>query len=296
MSTTRKSIVFLALTFLFSWGAAIGLWAMGAANSPGGQLGALTLMMFGPAFAALICTFVFEKDHRREALGVKWTPNWWWVGAWAAALAIGAVSVVASVLLGGRSFTDPGAQTIAMVAAQGGDVAQMRTMPYLGLILIAASVVPGPLINALILTFSEELGWRGYLHSLWRPAGFWRASLATGAIWGFWHAPAILLYGLNYPENREIGVAIFVVFCTMLAPLMTLIRDKGRSVIAPGIAHGTFNALGGVTILAVSNPVFPWSGIVGIGGFVALAIMLALIALFRARKQHGAVTPAGAAA
>ncbi|HVY85962.1 MAG TPA: hypothetical protein VG943_12555 [Caulobacterales bacterium] len=65
---------------------------------------------------------------------------------------------------------------------------------------------------------------------------------------------------------------------------MTLVRDKGGSVIASGVAHGALNAVAGLTILSVSDPSFPWSGVVGVGGFVALGLMLALVAAVRARQ------------
>ena len=135
--------------------------------------------------------------------------------------------------------------------------------------------------NGVVLTFSEELGWRGYLHNLWRGAGFWRASLGTGAIWGLWHAPAILLFGLNYPDDRGVGIGLFVAFCMLMSPILTFIRDRGASVWAAGIFHGTFNALGGLTLLTLSNPTFPWNGVVGIGGFAALAVGVAIVALLR---------------
>jgi uncharacterized protein len=155
--------------------------------------------------------------------------------------------------------------------------------------LICASVIVGALVNAPILTLTEELGWRGYLHDLWRPSGFWRASLGTGAVWGLWHAPAIWFYGLNYPDNAAIGLAMFIVWCMLLSPIMTLVRDRGGSVWAAGLFHGTINAVGGITLSVLSAPVFPWNGIVGIGGFVALALGVLLVVLVQ-RKQAPAAT------
>jgi membrane protease YdiL (CAAX protease family) len=137
-----------------------------------------------------------------------------------------------------------------------------------------------------ILTLTEELGWRGYLHYLWRPAGFWRASLATGAIWGFWHAPIIYLFGLNYPTERPLGIGLFVIYCMLLAPIMTLVRDRAGTVWAAGLAHGTINAVAGLTIVSLSNPAFPWNGMVGIGGFIALALAVAAIALLARPKPE----------
>ncbi len=284
MSTTNKSVVFLGLTFALSWGVMIGAWALGFHNNPVGAIFALTASMFGPAIAALICAFAFEKGRRVEALGLRFKPNWWWLLAWLIPLALAATSVVLTLLLTGQTFADPATQTIASVAAQVGEAKadELRDMPYLGALIVGGALVINPLFNTPILTFSEELGWRGYLHYLWRPSGFWRASLATGAIWGVWHAPAILLFGHNYPDNREIGAVIFVLFCVLLAPIMTLVRDRGGSVWAAGILHGTVNAVGGLTILALNNPSFPWGGIVGIGGYVALAFSVIAVALLRA--------------
>jgi uncharacterized protein len=283
MTTTRKAITFLALTFLFSWGFSIGGWALGAHQQQASAIVALLLMMAGPAIAATICAFAFEKGRRVEALGLRFKPNWWWLFAWLIGLAIAALSVAATVLLSDRTLVDPVVNLRTMVEAAGQDASELDAIPYLGLIILAQAVFLGALINAIILTFTEELGWRGYLHSLWRPSGFWKASLATGAIWGLWHAPAILLYGHNYPDNRELGVALFTLFCILAAPIHTFVRDRGGSVWAAGILHGTFNAMGGVTIIVLSNPAFPWSGITGIGGFIALALAVGAVIVMRSR-------------
>lgn len=281
MTVTRKSAVFLAITFAISWGVTLGGVALGFAATPVGSFVALLAMMFGPAIAALVCAFAFERGHVREALGLKWTPNWWWLAAYAAGVVFCFGSIALTVFLSANTLSDPAdiaiAQTMAVAPEQ---AAQLQGLP-LGLILVAQSFLIGPLINAPILTISEELGWRGYLHTLWRPLGFWRASLSTGAIWGVWHAPAIYFYGLNYPEHRLIGIPIFIAFCMLLSPVMTLIRDHGRSVIAPGILHGTINAVGGYALLAVAMAPFPWSGIVGIGGLLTLALAVSAIAFSR---------------
>ena len=288
MTTASKSITFLLLTFALSWGVCIGGAAMGMHRSPLAATAVLTLMMAGPAIAAFICVLAFEKGRRREALGLKWTPNLWWLGAWALAVTLAALSIVFTLVLSGRHFVDIGVVALAAaetaLRAQGKDMSEVPPFLVSSEFSYAMALIVGPLINTPILVFTEELGWRGYLHDLWHKAGFWKASLATGAIWGLWHAPAILLYGLNYPANREIGVGLFIVFCALLAPLMTFIRDKGRSVIAPAITHGSVNALGGLTIASVSAPAFPWNGIVGIGGFAALAVLVAAVALTRPSK------------
>jgi membrane protease YdiL (CAAX protease family) len=153
---------------------------------------------------------------------------------------------------------------------------------------LGAAITINALISTVLLTFTEELGWRGYLHGLWRQAGFWKTSLAIGVVWGVWHAPAIYLFGLNYPDDRALGIGLFVAFCMLLSPMLTLVRDRGRSVWAAGLFHGTFNAVGPLTLGMISNPTFPWNGIVGIGGFVALALGVGVTLLLRPSETRSA--------
>jgi hypothetical protein len=281
MSTTRKAIVFLTLTFAISWGVTISAWALQYHRNPLAAFFTLLLMMAGPAIAAFICAMAFEKGRHIDALGLRFTVNIWWLWAWLIPFALAGVSIAATILLGGRHLVDPAQQTLAMSAGHlpEASMVQLRALAPVLDPIIAAQVLIGSAINAVALTFTEELGWRGYLYDLWRRFGFWRCALATGFIWGVWHAPAIYFFGLNYPDNRLIGIPIFIVFCTLTAPIITLIRDRGRATWAAGIAHGTINALGGVTALVLSDARFPWAGIVGIGGFVALALGVFAVAL-----------------
>jgi membrane protease YdiL (CAAX protease family) len=282
MSTTTKSIVFLALAFAISWSATLVGVRLGFNTNPIGTFWTLLAMMFGPSIAATICALGFERGHVREALGLKWTPNWWWLWAWLGAFALCALAIAFTVGSGHGFLADPAQSVIAQVAAiRPSAVRELRAIPFLDVILVLQGLVLGSLINIPALVFTEELGWRGYLHFLWRPSGFWRTSLATGAIWGVWHAPAIYFYGLNYPDHREIGIPIFIGFCTLLGPIMTFVRDRGRSVIAPAILHGMINATAGYATLALTNSAFPWAGVVGIGGIVALALGVAAVALSR---------------
>src|SRR5512147_567579 len=122
MSTTRKSLIFLALTFAISWGVTFAGAALGLNTKPAAVFWILLAMMFGPSIAATICAFAFERGHVREALGLKWTPNWWWLLAWLGAFILGALAVGATVLSGHSGLADPAEATIAQVAALRPDV------------------------------------------------------------------------------------------------------------------------------------------------------------------------------
>lgn len=277
MSTAHKSIVYLVLTFALSWSAVALGWAFGATANTMLAFATMVAMMFGPSVAALICAIAFERNRRREALGLFFRPNWWWLWAWLIALAIAFGASLLTVLVGQASFVDIGANYIAQARAaapqHSAALDQAARLPALSWIIVAQSALLGGLFNTIALTLSEELGWRGYLYDLWRRFGFLKYTLATGAIWGLWHAPAIYLFGLNYPSDRLIGIPLFVVFCILYSFPFTLVRDRGKSVIAAAILHGTGNAIAGVAMLGLSQAAFPWNGVVGIGGFVALALV-----------------------
>jgi membrane protease YdiL (CAAX protease family) len=288
MSTTAKAITFLTLTFCISWGMTIGAWALHLERNAVAAYATLLAMMAGPAIAALVCAIGFERGRRVEALGLRFKPNVWWLYGWLIPFGLAGVAVAASVVLGGRRLADPAPHLLALAAAQHASPAQMlQVRAAASDTVIAVQVLIGSLVNAVALTFTEELGWRGYLYGLWRRFGFWRTALASGFIWGVWHGPAIFLFGLNYPDHRLIGVPIFTAFCTLFAPIVTLVRDRGGSTWAAGITHGTVNAVAGAAALAIDDARFPWAGTVGVGGFVALALGVFAVALARPNLAPG---------
>lgn len=185
MSTTNKSIIFLALAFSISWGIVIGAHFAGLSQNLMLATPILAAMMTGPAISALICAFAFEKQGERvTALGLHFKPNLWWALAWLIPILIGIGSVVATILLSDHHYVDIGAGVRAVAEAQGQDLSKAPAFATSTAFIVAMAVVFGALINMPILTFTEELGWRGYLYGLWRPSGFWKTSIGTGAIWG----------------------------------------------------------------------------------------------------------------
>lgn len=135
---------------------------------------------------------------------------------------------------------------------------------------IPQAVIFGATINALF-AFGEEVGWRGWLHRELAPLGFWRASAVTGGLWGFWHAPIILLNGHNYPTERINGIFLFAVICIGLSPLLAELRDRGKSVWVAAVFHGTFNAAAGLSMLVVAGPEL-LVGVQGVAGALVLLI------------------------
>ncbi len=290
MTTANKAIVFLVIAFAITWAIVGAGWTMGWHNTQQTAVATLAASMFGPSIAALICAVSFEKGRRKEALGLFFKPSLWWLWAWLIALAIAFGASLVTVVAGQAQFVDIGANYLEASRAAAPQYAeqidQAAQIPGLSWIIVAQAAILGALINTPILLLSEELGWRGYLYDLWRRFGFLRYTLATGVIWGLWHAPAIYLFGLNYPDHRLIGIPIFVVFCVLFSFPFTLVRDRGKSLLPAAILHGTGNAVGGVAALGLSQADFPWSGVVGIGGFAMLALVAAASWALRERTPN----------
>jgi membrane protease YdiL (CAAX protease family) len=70
-------------------------------------------------------------------------------------------------------------------------------------LIIAIAVTP--------LLWGEEFGWRGYLQPRLLPGRPVWPAIATGAIWGVWHYPLIVLTGFNYPDAPVLGLIPFTI-------------------------------------------------------------------------------------
>lgn len=136
---------------------------------------------------------------------------------------------------------------------------------------LASGLFAGISINALF-ALGEETGWRGYLHKQFSGKSFLFTAVLTGVIWGFWHAPMILL-GHNYPQHPVAGVFMMVVFCVLITPTVQYFRIKSGSVIPAAIIHGTFNAVVNLSLMFIDSYNDLVSGGSGLAGFIALAIL-----------------------
>jgi membrane protease YdiL (CAAX protease family) len=118
--------------------------------------------------------------------------------------------------------------------------------------MIAVSLTLAPLFNVLF-ALGEEIGWRGFLLPRLVQSGVdqWTALLASGAIWGLWHAP-LIVRGQNYPDHPYLGVVLMTLFCSLLGVIFGWLRLASKSVWPPTLAHGTLNAVAGVPLLVLT--------------------------------------------
>jgi membrane protease YdiL (CAAX protease family) len=149
-------------------------------------------------------------------------------------------------------------------------------------------IMAGFTINGLF-AFGEEYGWRGVLMDELRPLGGVRANLLTGVMWGFWHAPVILL-GFNYGAESFWGVLMMVVVMTPLSFILWRAREFSLSVVAPAIIHGAFNGFAGFFLFLTIGRSPLMAVPVGLAGALALTVVAAV--MWRVAKPAPAVEPA----
>jgi uncharacterized protein len=281
MATRFKSAIFLGLVFALSWPVLVISWLSGHRDA------GLLMLAFAasPGLSAIFCALAFERGRRSEALGLKFRPNIWWLWAALIPLLIVFASIAFTLLLSSIRIAEMDAMAI-----QSGRVLGLPTDRAISG--IAGKLALNLLGYSILFTLAEELGWRGYLYDLWRPFGFWRTSLVTGLVWGVWHWPMIYLHGLNYPNAPALGLAVFPIYTTLSACLMTLIRDRGRSVWAAGVMHGATNTFSLLFLIILGDLGWPW-GTAGIGGLLALGVAVAAIWRHRATINRFETLPTG---
>jgi membrane protease YdiL (CAAX protease family) len=274
----KKVALFIGLTFLANWLMAILFFAFGGKWGTTASLLMAAGYMFVPMVIAVIIQKFIYKEPLKEPLGISFKLNRWFLIAWLLPPVIALACLGVSLLLPGTEYS-PSMEGLlerykSIVTAE--QLQQMQNFPsvfrshpiLMGLLL---GLIAGITVNA-VAGFGEELGWRGFLQRELGFLGFWKSSVVIGIIWGVWHWP-LILRGHNYPQHPVIGIFMMVVLCVLLAPIFSYVRLKAKSVIAAAIIHGSFNGTYGLALMVVKGGSDLTVGVVGLAGFVVLAII-----------------------
>jgi membrane protease YdiL (CAAX protease family) len=277
---------FVVLAFALAWLVALPLWFDGGlANPVAGVL--ITLMMYTPALAVVIILLVLRpipKGERLRFLGI-WPLRpakrviWMMVIGLFGPIVVVAASVAVAALCGWVTLDlvdfSGYAETLAAVAPAG------VPLPPTGILVLTQLIaipVASATVNALF-AFGEELGWRGFLVPALRPLGTWPALLVSGAIWGLWHAPVILL-GYNFGRTDITGVLLMTGGCVAWGVLLGWLRLRAASVWPAVFAHGALNASAGLVVLlaAAGTPLDPaLVGPLGFAGWIVCALVVVIL-------------------
>jgi membrane protease YdiL (CAAX protease family) len=207
--------------------------------------GLWALAMWGPGIAALTVTLAIArqpfKSLRLNTLGPKRYYLWAWLLPAFLVVLSGLITVLA-----GTGQLDTEYTFLQQQMAQTG-----AELPFssgvLVLIQIGQALILGPLIN-IVFAMGEELGWRGFLLPRLLPLGQWKALLASGVIWGIWHAP-VIAQGHNYPDHPILGILLMTVFCILFGIIIGWMYLNTHSPWVAALAHGSLNAWAGLPYL-----------------------------------------------
>jgi membrane protease YdiL (CAAX protease family) len=277
-----RLLTFLGIAYGGAWLAASPLWLGEGLRTPHVKV-YVTAMMVTPALAGLVTALLWPDGRKLvDVLGLRPGPfrRWWWtlLVAWLGPPLLVGLSVELAAGLGLFRIDWGHWSTFRAVLPD-------RPLPMsLGLLLllsVLSSVLVNPWLNA-VFAAGEEIGWRGYLRDELSVLPRWGLILATGVIWGLWHAPVILL-GYNYPTlPRYAGLAFMVIFTTLVAALLEWLRTVGTSVWPTALAHGSINSAANVPVLlAVAGhpPNAVTTGLLGWTGWLVMALVVLVLVL-----------------
>jgi hypothetical protein len=216
---------FLALAFGIAWALELPMLLDGPGlNPPWAML--YSAVNFAPALASyIVVRWIRPLQGARKATGLQFGvpgSRWglYWLFGWLGFVAFGVAAPFVGALFGlfPMDLTDFSLYRESLQNAPGGEA-------FLGLgsiqtvVLVALLTLP---LWALLLTpfsLGEEWGWRGYLLPRLLPLGQWPALLISGAIWGFWHAPLVVL-GANYPGHPVPGILLMTFNCIIVGTIL----------------------------------------------------------------------------
>ena len=290
----KKAAAFLGLSFLLSWPAAFLCFGSGMRSYTVPWLAVSVYFMFTPTISAIITQKLIYRENVLGPLCVSFRLNWWFLVALLLPGIFVLASTATSLLFRGVSLTTNPTETSFFrffgqnvtqdqVVALTRSASELPVHPFF--VVLLGGTLAGLTING-VAGFGEELGWRGLLLRELAGLGFWRASFATGIVWGLWHLPFIL-HGYNYPGYPVAGAFVMILWTVLLSPLIGYLCIRANSVIAAAIMHGAINGTCMAPMVVLKGGHVLQIGVMGFAGIlVLLCLNLVLLALGRPEAWH----------
>jgi uncharacterized protein len=214
---------FVALAYAVSWGWAFPFVAVGDVIEKGVGWPTNFPALLGPAIAAFVVTaVVWGRARVRDLLArmARWRmPLRWWA-ATLSPLAFLAVALAVAAAIG--------------KLPHGSGFGRYSGFPAIGVVPVA--------VVAILITFGEETGWRGFaLPLLQRRYGALAAALLVTPIWALWHLPYFFTV-TTYRGFAPVGYVGFVFSLACGSIVLTwLYNGTGGSILACAVWHGLYN-------------------------------------------------------
>ena len=276
----KRLIIFIVLTIVLAWIVFLLIPICGLTYGSGVSVVILAAAMFAPALCNILTRLITKEGFSNMYLRPRFKGHMktyllLYFGPAILLFLSGAIYF----LIFPASF-DPELTALKEMAASSGK----RGLSASDLMLLQALtfVIAGPIVN-IIPTMGEELGWRGYLLPKLRMFLSDRAALViTGAIWGFWHLPVIVMghnYGTGYWGYPWLGILAMTVFCVVLGTIEGYVSIKLQSAIPAAMIHSTVNAGAALPIYLLKGSYHTllgpaMTGLIGGLPFIVLAVVL----------------------
>ena len=278
----RRLLTYVVIAYGGAWLICLPLWLGQGLRTPHAKAW-IVAMMFTPALAGLVTVLVWPDGRRIvDVLGLRPAAfrRWWWtlLVGWLGPPLL--VTIAVGLAIAAGQFTiDWG--TWSMFRTTLPNAPLPMPLSTLLLLTVASSVLANVWLAGAFAA-GEEIGWRGFLRDELSVLPRWALILATGSIWGLWHAPIILL-GYNYPHLPPVvALACMVVFTTLAAALLEWLRTVGTSIWPTALAHGAINTAGALSLLLVPlshPPSALTSGLLGWTGWLVMALTIGVLVL-----------------
>lgn len=299
----RRVWIFVGVTFLLTWTYEFLVVYPLADGDVSQGISPVTTMaiaaaMFFPAIGVLVTRLVTHEGFKNCVLKpYPWRKSLpWFLVAWFGPAVLVLLGTLLYFAIFPGDFDPEGSSFAALLASQleaAGMPNQLpMSVPMMALVQILVGIFIGPLAN-FIPSFGEEWGWRGYLMpKMAHHMHIVPALLASGVIWGLWHAPLTALghnYGLGYPGWPITGILAMCAFCIVNGVFLSYVTIRTGSCLAGAMGHGGLNALAGASTIFASAGISPFigpspTGVIGGAAFIAMAIWM----LYDLRKREQA--------
>lgn len=223
----RQSVLFLLVTFSFTWICWLSLPVIGLDPADPGSAKHPAMLLwplgqFGPTLAVLVLAAASSRTDRvkRPLLSCQWKP-YYRSPAWYLVLLLPVLWMSPAWLYASLTPSAGGA----------GDAA--------GLPSVLSAFLP-----AVLFALGEEIGWRGFLlPQLLRRRSRLASSLIIGMIWCVWHLPILYLTSYESPLQFAIFLLGYAPTLLLWSVLLTWVFERtGRSIWMAVLLHGAFTA------------------------------------------------------
>ena len=283
----KKSILFVFLAFLFSWGVFAAIYFGGFEWAKTNSAVLIVSYMFGPLLSAFIVQKIIYKEDFAGPLGISIKINGWFISAFLIPLIIVLGAFAASMLFNNVYYTPDMSGLIerSRGTISSYDFKRLRQLVAISGVHpiwreIARAVIAGGSVFAFV-AFGSEAGWRGFLYKEIGYFGFWRSSVLIGIIWGIWNIPLALVSNYN-PRHFSEGIIMMAAFYILLSPVLTYIRVKAKSAVAPSVICGIIYYCRALNIdtMLIGGGSDLTVGVFGLSGFIVLGALNLLLFIY----------------